>query len=150
MSKGFLANCDVNSVESVYLHWQSFWVPDLLMLVNSTFKSWCKINQRQEREKSNALSVLNFIFVIFFSEFESLVTIKIIHLDNSQHEKQIFCCIQLLDCIVIIWLYGTCIFIFQKLLCLIWTNLFSLLSYVLYKKNSFHSASAVHDFVLNT
>lgn len=39
MSKGFLANCHVNSVESFYLHMQSFWVPDLLMLVNSTLKS---------------------------------------------------------------------------------------------------------------
>lgn len=47
---------------------------------------------------------------------------------------------------VIIQLHGTCIFIFQKL----WTNLFSLLSYVLYKKSSFHSSSAVHDFGLST
>lgn len=43
MSKGFLANCDVNSVVCLFAL-VFLGLLDILMLVNSTFKSWYKIN----------------------------------------------------------------------------------------------------------
>lgn len=103
-----------------------------------------KINLRQGKEKSNAFMFLIIFGDFFPPEYESLVTIKMIPLDNFSMKTRFF--LVALSFLIAWLLYDY----YMILLFLICTVFFFFHSSIFFISKKIHFTSAVHDFGLNT